>query len=828
MKTSKAITVLLIFVILSIGAVSAADTTNNTISTTNDNQINSQTVTSDNISNNEISTVKQLNNENLKSSGTTHSLTEDTYTTYFDSDGNIITSAVNNGDTIDASGSFTNKNFIINIPITFTSSLNNANLYNSTIKLTEGATGTNISNIHINNSNSQGNCLYFAHCNNITVTNSDIRCNGSDGYAVTLTDSNYTTFTNNLIKTSFTSMGRCHSTMVLTSVNYLVIDNNLIETDDANSIYLGYSNYVNVTNNIINITTPNPSAWEEAIVFAGWKGPTYNSIASGNTINGAFYGIAGGVNNTITGNTLNNIKATGAWGSCAISGSESNITNNILNNCTVGIDATSCNITGNTIDVPTNVGITLSGSNMNVSDNTITAKGGIKSSSAIKNTVINDNKITSTDSYTISLSGSSNVNVTGNYLISSDKNGSGSVVATTNDKVYNNYPVNTLLDVNNVNVDYSDFTNVYAKLNTIEGLAVSGKTVTVTVNGKSYSGVTDSNGVATININDMLNPGTYTATLNYAGETNYNPSTNTITIQVNPKEPTIVNTTLVVYQNTSFNVSVMLGNEPVGLGTLNLFYNNRAIGSSYVRNGVATFNLKDMAPGNYTVLGFYFAKAPYNDQSQYINLTVLSAPVVNNNVTISVPTVNGTVGANTIVNVNITRDDGKIADSGNVTITVNGVNYTSNVLNGFANVNLTLPNVAGDYNVTTTYVNGDYSTSLNSTFIVNNETTNVTNTTIGTNLSADKFNHTFGAGMNFTGKLINNVTGAPIIGQHIALNLTRLSNGLNKVYWVTTDTNGEYQLAINLGKGNYTAQCNYYGTSNFNPSNAFNTITVTA
>ena len=110
MKTSKAITVLLIFVILSIGAVSAADTTNNTISTTNDNQINSQTVTSDNISNNEISTVKQLNNENLKSSGTTHSLTEDTYTTYFDSDGNIITSAVNNGDTIDASGSFTNKN----------------------------------------------------------------------------------------------------------------------------------------------------------------------------------------------------------------------------------------------------------------------------------------------------------------------------------------------------------------------------------------------------------------------------------------------------------------------------------------------------------------------------------------------------------------------------------------------------------------------------------------------------------------------------------------------------------------------------------------------
>ena len=78
---------------------------------------------------------------------------------------------------------------------------------------------------------------------------------------------------------------------------------------------------------------------------------------------------------------------------------------------------------------------------------------------------------------------------------------------------------------------------------------------------------------------------------------------------------------------------------------------------------------------------------------------------------------------------------------------------------------------------------------------------------IVTNLTADKFNHTFGAGLNFTGKLVNNL-GNPIMGQHVALNLTRLSSGQSKVYWVTTDTNGDYYLEINLSPGNYTAKDN--------------------
>ncbi|WP_413823899.1 carboxypeptidase-like regulatory domain-containing protein, partial [Methanobrevibacter sp. UBA337] len=92
---------------------------------------------------------------------------------------------------------------------------------------------------------------------------------------------------------------------------------------------------------------------------------------------------------------------------------------------------------------------------------------------------------------------------------------------------------------------------------------------------------------------------------------------------------------------------------------------------------------------------------------------------------------------------------------------------------------------------------------------------------------ADKFNETYGAGQNFTGKLLD-ANNRPLIGQHVALKLTRLSDGASKVYWATTDTDGAYQLQINLYAGEYTAHCSYDGTSRYEASTAYNTITVTA
>ncbi|WP_413824570.1 MULTISPECIES: right-handed parallel beta-helix repeat-containing protein [unclassified Methanobrevibacter] len=100
-----------------------------------------------------------------------------------------------------------------------------------------------------------------------------------------------------------------------------------------------------------------------------------------------------------------------------------------------------------------------------------------------------------------------------------------------------------------------------------------------------------------------------------------------------------------------------------------------------------------------------------------------------------------------------------------------------------------------------------------------------TNKSIDTILTANDFKEIYGAGQNFTGKLTDN-QGNPIIGQHIALKLTNPQTGANKIYWQTTDNNGEYQLEINLYPGVYTAECSFGETSQYVDSSASATINV--
>ena len=87
-----------------------------------------------------------------------------------------------------------------------------------------------------------------------------------------------------------------------------------------------------------------------------------------------------------------------------------------------------------------------------------------------------------------------------------------------------------------------------------------------------------------------------------------------------------------------------------------------------------------------------------------------------------------------------------------------------------------------------------------------------TNVTYATVLTIDPFNETEGAGKSLIGRLTLE-DGTPVIGMHILLNLTRLSDGASKVYTTTTDYNGEFQFPINLGAGEYTAQATFEGVT---------------
>ena len=87
---------------------------------------------------------------NLKASNLESTITfrSSNYATYFDSNGNIISGKLKAGDVLDCSGSFNRLTFIINIPLTFTSTDGTAKFTNCNFKIVKGANGTNITNIN--------------------------------------------------------------------------------------------------------------------------------------------------------------------------------------------------------------------------------------------------------------------------------------------------------------------------------------------------------------------------------------------------------------------------------------------------------------------------------------------------------------------------------------------------------------------------------------------------------------------------------------------------------------------------------------------------------
>ena len=142
----------LIFLLVGLNAVSAAE--DNSVSNLTDNleltavsdsqdiisdlsssEDTSQEVISADDSEEEIIDATDDAIEPKSDSGTNkvHTVTPENYSKYFDSKGNLNKSLVKANETLNLSGNFSNKNFIINIPITITSTENDAFLKNSPI-----------------------------------------------------------------------------------------------------------------------------------------------------------------------------------------------------------------------------------------------------------------------------------------------------------------------------------------------------------------------------------------------------------------------------------------------------------------------------------------------------------------------------------------------------------------------------------------------------------------------------------------------------------------------------------------------------------------------
>ena len=263
---------------------------------------------------------------------TVHTITEANYSSYFDSDGNLINSLVKANDTINLSGNFSNKKFIINIPLTITSTESNAFLKNSPIYY-QGVNNENfaydaiVSNLKIESNLANISAVWVIGSSCIKVLNNDIFTTGHNGYPISLDSFTYNCLVEgNTIKTvvpvntavsssqvnneeenSGDNSSWQHSGISLRDAHWNSLVNNDITVENSYGVYLCYgasiSNNNIIANNTIRATAETPSFWSYGVYLTG----NYNRVEN-NTIIRMYRGIHSSYpHNIIIGNKIYDI-----------------------------------------------------------------------------------------------------------------------------------------------------------------------------------------------------------------------------------------------------------------------------------------------------------------------------------------------------------------------------------------------------------------------------------------------------------------------------------------------------------------------------------------
>ncbi|MBQ2962477.1 right-handed parallel beta-helix repeat-containing protein [Methanobrevibacter sp.] len=291
----------------------------------------------DNIISNSNDPIEEISGEESQSNlgageKTVHTITEENYSSYFDSNGNLINSLVKANDTINLSGNFSNKKFVINIPLTITSTENDAILKNSPIYYynvsnENFAYDAIVSNLKIESNIPDISAVWVVGSTCIKVLNNDIFTTGHNGYPISLDGFTYNCLVeNNIIKTvvpvntgasssetdqdeenSGDNSSWQHSGISLRDAHGNSIVHNDITVENSYGVYLCYgvsiSNNNIIANNTIRATSETPSFWSYGVYLTG----NYNTVAD-NTIIRMYRGIHSSYpHNYIVGNKIYNI-----------------------------------------------------------------------------------------------------------------------------------------------------------------------------------------------------------------------------------------------------------------------------------------------------------------------------------------------------------------------------------------------------------------------------------------------------------------------------------------------------------------------------------------
>ena len=157
------------------------------------------------------------------------------------------------------------------------------------------------------------------------------------------------------------------------------------------------------------------------------------------------------------------------------------------------------------------------------------------------------------------------------------------------------------IETSDISMFYKDGTKYSVKLYDSNGKIVSNKEVAITINGVTYNKVTDSNGVAYLNIN--LNPGTYSVWATYGDKTVCN------TVSISPMVVSMVSSSVNIQQGTFYKVkfSDALSNPIVGQ-EVGILINGIMYHRVTDELGVASIKI-NLNPGSYMVMSGLLSNA---------------------------------------------------------------------------------------------------------------------------------------------------------------------------------------------------------------------------
>ena len=312
-----------------------------------------------------------------------------------------------------------------------------------------------------------------------------------------------------------------------------------------------------------------------------------------------------------------------------------------------------------------------------------------------------------------------------------------------------------------------------------QGNPLANKTVTILINGVTYTRTTDANGSASMAL--RLNSGVYNVTSTVDNET----VNSSVTVL-----PTVNGTDVVkMYMNGTQYFATFLDSEGNFLadGTAVKFNIN---GVMYERKisggkGQAKLNIK-LEQGEYVIT----AMNPVTGENAANNITVLSLLTENRNLTKYYRNASQ-------YTVKVLGQDGKVVGAGEtVKFNINGVFYERQTnASGIAKLNINLQ--PGDYIITAEYNNCSVSNNIKVLPV----------------LTADDMIKKYGTQDQFVATLVDG-QGKAYANQNIIFNI----NGV--FYSKLTDSNGQAKLNINLTPGEYII------TSSYNETNIANNITV--